>query len=385
MAAKVDSLIKSNEALADRIERLTERIGNADSTNAESEEAYRRALDAEKEWLQNQREAIEAQASAWTNSGYGFLKMGGKHSFNAYAPGAGSYVWEDFNRVLKQNGINKLINDTTSLWSLTPEEMQLLRDFAPKAWRELFDSDGHQNPEELVNAYIERAGMLDQLTDALNEKLTGYSWDNFKGSFVDTLKDLTSTTEDFADNIEDLLTNAILNSLVNEAYKDRIKALYAMIADAAGEDSEGGTAFTSGELQGIREANEALAADLIAARNALVESGVLKETESSGSSSRNTIMGQEITENTASMLSGYINAIRADTSVNRLTLTQILGAVQGIQQMPAIAQAQLQQLQELAGHARLIAENTRQNAQYAADIKDQLRKFATGAEKVYIK
>ena len=385
MAAKVDSLIKSNEALADRIERLTERIGNADSTNAESEEAYRRALDAEKEWLQNQREAIEAQASAWTNSGYGFLKMGGKHSFNAYAPGAGSYVWEDFNRVLKQNGINKLINDTTSLWSLTPEEMQLLRDFAPKAWRELFDSDGHQNPEELVNAYIERAGMLDQLTDALNEKLTGYSWDNFKGSFVDTLKDLTSTTEDFADNIEDLLTNAILNSLVNEAYKDRIKALYGMIADAAGEDSEGGTAFTSGELQGIREANEALAADLIAARNALVEGGVLKETESSGSSSRNAIMGQQITESTASLLGGYINAIRADTSVNRLTLTQILGAVQGIQQMPDIAQAQLQQLQELASHARLIAENTRQNAQYAADIKDQLRKFATGAEKVYIR
>lgn len=378
MAAKVDSLIKSNEALADRIERLTERIGNADSTNAESEEAYRRALDAEKEWQQNQREAIEAQASAWTNSGYGFLKMGGKHSFNAYAPGADSYVWEDFNKVLKQNGINKLVNGTASLWNLTPEEMQLLRDFAPKAWRELFDSDGHENPEELVNAYIERAGMLDQLTDALNEKLTGYSWDNFKGSFVDTLKDLTSTTEDFADNIEDLLTNAILNSLVNEAYKDRIKALYSMIADAAGEDSEGGTAFTSGELQGIREANENLAEDLINARNALVESGVLKE-KSDGSSSRGTIMGETIREQTASLLGGYINAIRADVSVNRSMIAmyypQFLSAMT---QNNTIANAQLEQM-------KAIVNNTSRNVEFVELIYNILHGVAPDGTKIHIK
>ena len=384
MQEKVDSLIKSNEALADRIERLTEKIGKQDSTNAESEEAYRRALDAEKEWEQNQRDAIAAEASAWTNSGYGFLKLGGKSSFNAHAPGAGSYIWEDFNKVLQQNGINKRLTGTSSLWNLTPEEMQLLRDFAPKAWRELFDSDGHRNPEELVNAYIERAGMLDQLTEAINEKLTGYSWDNFRSSFVDTLKDLTSSTEDFAGNIEDLLTNAILNSLINETYKDRIKALYDMIADAASNESEGGSSFTAGELQGIRETNEALAADLVAARNALKDAGVLKETSGS-SSSRNSIMGQTITENTASLLSSYVNAIRASTAMNQQSLAQLLQYVQAQHsQMTPLAQAQLQQLQSIASNTDLIAGFTRQNAQFVSDIKEQLRRFSNGTDKVHI-
>ena len=312
------------------------------------------------------------------------MKLGGKSSFNAHAPGAGSYIWEDFNKVLQQNGINKRLTGTSSLWNLTPEEMQLLRDFAPKAWRELFDSDGHRNPEELVNAYIERAGMLDQLTEAINEKLTGYSWDNFRSSFVDTLKDLTSSTEDFADNIEDLLTNAILNSLINETYKDRIKALYDMIADAASNESEGGSSFTAGELQGIRETNEALAADLLAARNALKDAGVLKETSGS-SSSRNSIMGQTITENTASLLSSYINAIRASTAMNQQSLVQLLQYVQAQHsQMSPIAQAQLQQLQSIASNTDLIAGFTRQNAQFVSDIKEQLRRFSNGTDKVYI-
>ena len=381
MAEKVDSLIKSNEALADRIERLTEKIGNADSTNAESEKAFKEALDAEKEWLQNQRDAISAEASAWTNKGYGFLGMGGKHSFNSFAPSAGSYVWEDFNRVLKQNGINKILTGTDNLWNLSPEEMQLLRDFAPKAWRELFDSDGHRNPENLVNDYIEHAGKLEELSSALNEKLTGYDWSNFKSSFVDTLKDLTSSTEDFADNIEDLLTNAILNSLVNETYKERIKALYQMIADAASDDSEGGSMFTAGELQGIREANESLAEDLINARNALVESGVLKE-NSGSSSSRGTIMGATIREETASLLAGYINAMRADVSINREMIAnyypQFLNA---INQNNVIANAQLQQMNQIAQNTLATANNTTK----ISEIYDILHRVTLGGDAVKIK
>ena len=383
MAEKVDSLIKSNEALADRIERLTEKIGNADSTNAESEEAFRRALEAEKEWLQNQRDAIAAEASSWTNSGYGFLKLGGKSSFNANAPGAGSSVWSDFNRVLQQNGINKILTGTSSLWSLTPEEMQLLRDFSPKAWRELFDSDGHKNPEELVNAYIERAGMLDELTSALNEKLTGYDWSNFKSSFVETLKDLTSKTEDFADNIEDLITNAILNSLINETYKDRIKALYQMIADAASDESEGGSSFTAGELQGIREANESLAADLVNARKALLESGVIKEKADSGSSS-SSMSGniKSVSEQTADLLASYINAIRATSATGQQLLSEL---AQTTQQLSPIAQAQLDHLREIARTNNLIADNTQKNVELVERIESILHQSQIGSMPLHVK
>ena len=381
MEDKIDELSRSNEKLAQAIESLSERISDKDSTNAESEEAFKNALAAEKEWRENQKRAIDLRASEWTNTGYGFLKLGGKSSFNANAPGASWKGWEEFNAVLQRYGFASRVSSAESVWNLTPEEMKLLRDFAPSAWAELFNTDGHRSPEELVNEYIEHSGAIDELAEALNEKLTGYDWGNFKSSYVDTLKDLTSSTEDFADNIEDLLTNAILNSLVNETYKDRIKALYKMIADAASDDSEGGSMFTAGELQGIREANESLAEDLINARNALIESGVLKE-NSGSSSSRGTIMGATITEETASLLAGYINAIRADSSTNREMIAnyypQFLNA---INQNNVIANAQLQQMNQIAQNTLATANNTTK----ISEIYDILHRVTLGGDAVKIK
>ena len=322
MEKEIEELSKSNERLAEAIESLSKRISDSNATSEESEKAFREAYKAEKEWQKNQREAIDKRASEWTSTGYGFLKLGGISSFNANAPGATWEGWKTFNRILQQYGYSGNVSSIDSFWHLTPEEMRLLKDFAPTEWRQLFDTDGHHSPEDLVNAYIERAGMLDQLTDALNEKLTGYSWDSFKGSYVDMLKNLDSTNKDFANNLEDMLTNAILNSLVNDVYKSRIKKLYKMISDAAGVDSEGGSTMTKDEIDAIRAYNEQLANDMIRDRDALISAGVIKNT-GDGSSSQTLSAGiKGVSEQTADLLAGYVNAIRADVSVNRAMIAQ---------------------------------------------------------------
>ena len=382
MEAEIEKLAMANDELARSIEGLAETIRNNDSTNSESEEAYRRALAAEKEWEQNQRKAINSRASEWSNTGHGFLGLGGKQSFNAYLNEAFS-GWADFNRVLKQFGYSSTVNSASDMWQLSSEQMKLLRDYAPKAWADLLSTDGESNPSELINAYIERAGKIDELTSALNEKLTGYSWDAFRSSYVDTLKDLTSTTENFADNIEELLTNAILNSLINEAYKDRISALYKMIADAASDESEGGSTFTTGELKAIRDYNEQLAADLIAAREALVASGAIKETSEGGSSNTMSNGIKGVSEQTADLLASYINAIRASTAINQQSLMMIEQAV--VNDIPVIAQAQLRQLEELVFSNNLIAENTKRNAELVAEIENILHASQVGAMPLHIK
>lgn len=380
MEKEIADLASSNEKLASAIESLSDRIKDNDATNRESEAAYREALKAEKDWESNQRKAIDDRASEWTNTGYGFLGLGGKSSFNANAPGASWEGWKEFNKVLQAHGSDKRVSSASSVWNLTPEEMKLLRDFAPTEWKQLFDTDGHRNPEDLVNAYIDRAGMIKELTSALNEKLTGYSWDNFKGSFVDTLKDLSSTTQDFADNIEEMLTNAILNSLINEAYKDRIDSLYKMIADAASDESEGGSTFTKDELDAIRAYNENLAYDLVNARNALRDSGVLKDT--GGKSSRDTVMGATITETTASLLASYINAMRGDISMQQGKFDLILQAVQQyFPQNLSIQTAQLKELQAIAGNTAATAENTRR----LKDLADDVHGLKTNTWKVPVK
>ena len=381
MEAEIARLTAANEQLSKSIDSLSERIKNSDSTNHQSEEAYKRALKAEKEWEENQRQAIRDRANEWSNSGHGFLGLGGKSSFRHFLNN-GFSGWNEFNNVLAQNGYKTRVRTADDIWNLTPEQMQLLRDYAPRAWAELLNTDGESNPSELLDAYIERAGKIDELTSALNEKLTGYSWDAFKGSYVDTLKDLTSTTENFADNIEDLLTQAILNSLVNEAYKDRIQKLYKMIADAASDESEGNSSFTSGELQRIRDYNEQLANDLVAARDALVQSGAIRETNGNSSSSVGNSI-KSVSEQTADVLASYINAIRATTALNQQSLSQIAMHIQ--QQITPIAQAQLQQLQSLVQSSNLIETNTKRNAQLVEHIDDILRRVISGADKIYIK
>lgn len=379
MEAEIARLTAANEQLSKSIDSLSERIKNSDSTNHQSEEAYKRALNAEKEWEANQRQAIRDRAGEWSNSGHGFLGLGGKSSFRHFL-NHGFSGWNEFNNVLAQNGYKTRVRTADDIWNLTPEQMRLLRDYAPRAWAELLNTDGESNPSDLLNAYIERAGKIDELTSALNEKLTGYSWDNFKGSFVDTLKDLSSTTQDFADNIEQMLSNAILNSLVNEVYKDRISALYKMIADAASDESAGGSTFTKEELDAIREMNEALANDLVNARNALKDSGVLKENGSS--SSRGTVMGAAITENTASLLASYINAMRADLSMQQGKFDIILQAVQQyFPQNLTIQTAQLKELQAIAGNTAATAENTRR----LKDLADDVHGLKTNTWKVPVK
>ena len=438
MEKEIAELAQTNEALAKSIDSLAKAISDKDSTNSESEEAYKRALAAEKEWQANQRKAISDRASEWSSSGNGFLGLGGKHSFNAYLNGDFG-MWDDFNKVLSQFGYENRVYSANDLWKLSPEMMQLLRDYAPKAWAALLSTDGKANPSELINEYIDKAGKIDELTSALNEKLTGYTWDSFKDSYIDILKDLDSTNEDFADSLEEKLSNAILRSLINETYKDRIKALYQMIADAASDESEGGSTMTGGELAAIRAANESLASELIQARENLMEAGILKKTSGGSSSMSNAIKG--VTEQTADLLASYINTIRADESVVRALVAQYLPQIaaavtggetkslpgisegveadisnglggMGLANVPqidtllsqitphleliagiqrtnsTIAESQVSQLQQIAEHTKRTADNTEAMYQLANDmgtVKDILRHSQDGSQSLHVR
>ena len=98
--------------------------------------------------------------------------------------------------------------------------------------------------------------------------------------------------------------------------------------------------------------------------------------DDSGSSASSSI--KNITESTADLLASYINAIRADVSVNRATLMQLLTVVQGQSKMPIIARAQLEQLEQ-------IARNTNKNANFAESIYNLLHSLAPDGQSIKIK
>nr|DAK78482.1 MAG TPA: tail tape measure protein [Bacteriophage sp.] len=272
MEREIDKLTKSNERLAQSIDELSKSIAKKDNTNEQSIEAYKKALKEEEDWEANQRSAIDKRAS----------EHGRHHSFNANASDSSWHVWSEFNKVLQNMKSDKRVHRAEDVWKLSPEEMKELRSQALSAWREMFDNNGGQkSPEDLVNAYIERAGKRDELMSVLNEKLTGYSWDGLMDSYKSALKNLESTTEDFANNINEMISNALIESFTNEELKPKIKELYDYIAKAA----ENG--LDDGEIAYIRKKNDEIAALGLKKRSELEQAGLIKKKDSEQNASAN--------------------------------------------------------------------------------------------------
>jgi hypothetical protein len=86
---------------------------------------------------------------------------------------------------------------------------------------------------------------------------------------------------------------------------------------------------------------------------------------------------KSISEETAGLLASYVNAIRADVSVNRVTLNSILQEIVGQREMPALAQAQIAQLE-------IIARNTGRNADLVQEIRDIMHQNVNGGNGFHI-
>ena len=342
MEKEIERLAKANEGLSKAIDTLSNNIEKKDNTNSQSVDAYKKAKKAEEEWESNQRKAINNRAKEYANTGYGFLKLGGRSSFNAFA-NDNKKIWTSFNATLQSLGSDKRVSRAEDLWNLSPELLKQLQANNNTAWRELFNNKGHKNPKELVDEYIERAGKAEELADKLNEKLTGYSWDGFKDSYLSALDDMESGTETFANNINNVIGKAILNSLVNSSdIQKRIKKIHKMIADAAEDDN-----FTENEVDAIRKENSSLSEILLQRRESLKAMGLLVDSNESQKATAN-----GVTSITFEQASNII-ALTTAGNISRDQIKDLITA-----QLSTI-DVSVRGLQSLIGEQRNIADELR--------------------------
>lgn len=190
---------------------------------------------------------------------------------------------------------------------------------------------------------IDLKAWASQLTDAIVS-----AWENGE----DAVEAYRSKVKDI---MKDLTTNILAKKVMENAFEQLgIDNLIASMMDASSgkldESMLPRLADALGKVGNITV--DAVTKSLDAAeRQGMIERGTEKT-----SSASNTIKG--ISEQTADLLASYINAIRADVSVNRATLLNILYALQGQTEMPAVARAQLQQLEIIATNTGITAENT---------------------------
>jgi len=216
----IDRLTDRNETLQTAIEDLTDVMEASKGTKSVA--AYTDAKKLQEETEENYKKIAQEQAR-YSNS---------HHSWN--------YYWGGFN----QDEIARLSSEigrnwNGDIWSLSPEEMKMLRSNVDM-WEKI-QNTGKGNYggrlTEKLNDYIDQAGKMEELTNKLYEGLTGISFESMYDSFIDTLMDMDASAEDAADNIADYFMRAMLSNKIGELYSDKLEAWWKKFGKSM-EDNE---------------------------------------------------------------------------------------------------------------------------------------------------
>lgn len=330
----INRLTDRNEKLQSAIESLTEEMKNSKGTiDAVSE--YNKAIAYQKEY--NDNVLRKAQANASYHSAH--------HSWSYYMG------WSESDIKWIRDNVMAEFTGTDSLWQMSPEQMDLLRQNVD-LWQKMADSGKGGYGNGVVDAlgeYADLAGKLDELEDGLYEKITGISFGSMYDSFIDTLMDMDASAEDFANNFSEYMMRAVLTDRIGSALSDDIEAWYTEFGERMKgykklKSHKRGTRVYEVNAEGLDEADiEALQEkwdeivnkglsmrDQIAAATGYDKSGQEKEQQSASSRG----FGTEMTHEDAGELSGRFTAVyesnlRVETAEQQQTIaiTELRGSI----------------------------------------------------------
>ena len=356
VAATIDRLTKRNELLEQAIEDLTDEMKSA--RGARAIDASTRARQLQEETNANYKSIAQAQA------GY----HGAHHSWN--------YYWDGFSeeQIARLSGqIGRQWNG--DLWDLSPEEMKMLRSNVDM-WKLIADTGKGpygESVQEKLNAYIDQAGKLQEITDALYENLTTTTKENVFDDFLGSLYDLADGSEEVMDNIADnwqkMVNRMAVNNLVGAKFQKNLEEWYENLAKL-------NEARTNGEItdEEYRKRLDALKAEY----DGYVESakrdietlrteGIVKATEEnsgvtqSGKAGAFTTMSQDQAGKLEGLfVSGQMHWASMDDKLTDVT----------------------RQMDEAGDHLRQIATNTGSSAQSLVEIKEDIKKMIRDGLKV---
>lgn len=195
---------------------------------------------------------------------------------------------------------------------------------------------------EYIQNISDYADQLDEIAQKEKEAITGIGFDSFRDGYVDMLSDLDSTNEDFADNFEKYLQNAVLYSLVANKYKQRIQDLYDSWAEM-GDDG-----LSSIEAESLRKQNEQLVEELLADRDKLMQDfGWDTDAQKQQSASKGGY--DTMTQDQATEMSGRLTAL-CESSMRQETIQQgIYNIADETRNIIAQSYLELQQISENTG------------------------------------
>ena len=356
------------------IDKQLELAESLSGDNAQA--AYDRAI----ELVKTQSEAARVLGKQYLNSGSSWKShsKGYKEVDDMSAAG-----WADAAKALGMSVSqfkNAMGGRMTGLFDLTDEQLAKLQEEAHIFWAQL-DSDTQNYANQIAEGVAQVKEVLEQqMTDT-----TLIDVDTLRNDFHDLLTDMDADSADFADNFEDYMRNAILNSMLKESYMGRLeewrKKFYAAMDDGVTEQ----------EYNALKEEGQQIADEMKAQRDAMAD---MFGWESESTSQSSTSKGfQAMSQDTGEELNGRFTALQIageeiknqniiqSQSLNLLTVkadallsmnTETRNIADDTRNL--IAQSYLELVQ--------ISENTGNSAKYLKDIKADIAEVKKNTSKL---
>lgn len=215
--------------------------------------------------------------------------------------------------------------------------------------------------------------------------LTSFS-NSLSSALVDAFKNGQDAAEAFANSVNNLLDTIVKNVISQAVIMPEVEKLMKQIEDTYDLNDPDSI---DNVIDIISEWSDKIGTKIVE-NGEKIYKGVDNRTggklSANGSSSSMSSSIKGLTEETGSLLASYINAIRADVSMSRDMLQQVVEVA--FPQMNVLAEQQLKQLNAIVQQAKLIEANTRSNAEAAKNIQSALNSVLTlgsGGKAVRIK
>ena len=148
----------------------------------------------------------------------------------------------------------------TGLFDLTDEKLVKLQSDAGIFWSQL-DSDTQKFADKIANGVGQVAEVLEQ--QIADTTLIDYA--SLRSDFQDLLTDMDADSADFADNFEEYMKNAIVNSMLKEEFMDSLMAWREKLNDAMDDG------MTEDEYNALKAEGQQLSNEMKAKRDAMAE------------------------------------------------------------------------------------------------------------------
>lgn len=148
----------------------------------------------------------------------------------------------------------------TSLFDLTDEQLAELQEHAGIFWSQL-DSDTQKFADQIANGVGQVAEVLEQ--QIADTTLIDYA--SLRSDFQDLLTDMDADSADFADNFEEYMKNAIVNSMLKEEFMDSLMAWREKLNNAMDDG------MTEDEYNALKAEGQQLSNEMKVKRDAMAE------------------------------------------------------------------------------------------------------------------